>query len=64
MEEFSEYRVSLRPWAPHDHGRFVEGGHDALVLDWDKESVGDLGFLRTLPGLRAVHLDGPPRRRG
>ena len=58
-----EYLLSDRPWRADDTGRFVERECRAVFLVFRRDVVRlvTLDFLKGLPGLRRVAVDGPMR---
>jgi hypothetical protein len=55
-----EYHVTDRPWRPSDTERFIDRGADAVVMFFDRDTGREvtLDFLRDLPGLRRVDVQG------
>ncbi|MEU7925318.1 hypothetical protein [Micromonospora sp. NPDC049107] len=58
-----EYLLSDSVWREGDTRRYVEGGCDAVFLAFDSDTgrTLDLSFLRDLPNLRRVAIEGPLR---
>jgi hypothetical protein len=56
-----EYHVTDRPWRPSDTERFIDSGADAVVMSFRRDTGRQitLDFLRDLPGLRRVDIQGP-----
>lgn len=58
---YRRYGMRGRVWTEQDTERYVSGGYDTVVLTPERGDKVTLDFLRDLPNLRGIDIDGPVR---